>query len=53
MMTESLIVNNVHDIYMQYRILNKHILGYKNLPYLVGLAEPLDIGMSKVSQRKR
>lgn len=28
MMTESLIVNNIHDIYMQYRILNKDILGY-------------------------
>jgi hypothetical protein len=64
MMTESLIVNNIHDIYMQYRILNKdilgyyhwedfsrkhiicggadgkQILGYKNLSYLVGLAEP-------------
>ncbi|MFT4221463.1 hypothetical protein [Dysgonomonas sp.] len=63
MMTESLIVNNIHDIYMQYRILNKdilgyyhwedfsrkhiiyggvdgkQILGYKNLPYLVGLTE--------------
>lgn len=64
LMTESLIVNNIHDIYMQYRILNKdilgyyrwddfsrkhiiyggvdgkQILGYKNLSYLVGLAEP-------------
>ncbi|MDR1503192.1 MAG: hypothetical protein LBT43_12155 [Prevotella sp.] len=28
LMTESLIVNNIHDIYMQYRILNKDILGY-------------------------
>ncbi|MDR1092210.1 MAG: hypothetical protein LBL79_14155 [Prevotella sp.] len=28
MMTESLIVNNIHDVYMQYRILNKDILGY-------------------------
>lgn len=28
MMTDSLILNNIHDIYMQYRILNKDILGY-------------------------
>lgn len=64
MTTDSLIVNNIHDIYMQYRILNKdilgyyhwedfskkhiiyggiggtQILGYKNLAYLTGLADP-------------
>ncbi len=72
-MTRSPIVNDIHDVYMQYKILGndilgyerwedfgkmhiiyagragKQIVGYKNLSYLTGMAEPYTYAIDRIS----
>ncbi|WP_062176821.1 hypothetical protein [Dysgonomonas macrotermitis] len=75
-MTDSLITNQIHDVYMQYNILdslilryyrwedfsrmhiifggldNNHILGYKNIGYLVDKIEPYTFSLENEKTNK-